>query len=210
MKTEATLAIERALGYYRPSIMSGIQINKHRNTYSTFEVPVERGATTAGIIDCVMVSEYFGNIKNYRACRAANWRKDLPIAWCKEGHVTAGDCPDRCDSAECKWNIWGKEGMPEILIACIEIKVTAADFKSKNGHNFVGNLNYYAIPLEIFEKIKALVPDDIGILVYYPGGKQRENGTWPYQGLRVKKDATFKEISDNDQKWMLLNVMNRR
>lgn len=47
----------------------------------------------------------------------------------------------------------------------IEIKVTKADFKSKNGHTFIGNKNYYAMPPELYEQVKDKVPKDIGVLV---------------------------------------------
>ena len=34
----------------------------------------------------------------------------------------------------------------EVLIVCVEIKVSLSDFFSRHGHNFVGNANYYAVP----------------------------------------------------------------
>ncbi len=42
--------------------------------------------------------------------------------------------------------------LPEII--CYEIKVTELDFKSKNGHNFSGDYNYYVMPVELYEKLK--------------------------------------------------------
>ena len=49
MKTETTLAIEKALAYYDPAEMCGIKINKFRGRYAAFEVPAECGTTAAGI-----------------------------------------------------------------------------------------------------------------------------------------------------------------
>lgn len=91
-------------------------------------------------------------------------------------------------------------GEPKILIVCFEIKITKADFKSTHGHNFVGNLNYYVVPNSIYNDIKDDVPDGIGIIVYHDNS---------YCGLRRRKDAAYKEMDDNAQKWLLLSVLNR-
>ena len=39
-------------------------------------------------------------------------------------------------------------------IRAFEIKVTKSDFHSKHGHNFVGNLNYYVMPLKLYREVK--------------------------------------------------------
>ena len=88
-----------------------------------------------------------------------------------------------------------------LLLTCIEIKVTKADFKSEHGHNFVGNLNYYAVPEEIYKEIEPLVPEGIGILVYLHKGM--------YQGLRSRRKPTFRPMTDEEQKWLLLSVFKR-
>lgn len=51
---------------------------------------------------------------------------------------------------------------------CYEIKSSVEDYKSKNGHNFIGDFNYYVMPEDIFEKIKDTLPYKVG--VYVPGG----------------------------------------
>ena len=48
---------------------------------------------------------------------------------------------------------------------CFEIKVSVADFHSKSKTTFVGNRNYYAMPLEIYEKVKKEIPAGIGCYV---------------------------------------------
>lgn len=48
---------------------------------------------------------------------------------------------------------------------CYEIKSSVEDFKSKNGHNFIGDYNYYVMPEGVFEKVKHLVPHDVGVLI---------------------------------------------
>lgn len=51
---------------------------------------------------------------------------------------------------------------------CYEIKSCIEDFNSKNGHNFIGDYNYYVMPKEVFEKVKNKIPFAIG--VYCPDG----------------------------------------
>ena len=48
----------------------------------------------------------------------------------------------------------------------VEIKISKSDFKSKNGHNFNGNQNYYAMPEELYDNVKNLIPDNIGVITY--------------------------------------------
>lgn len=50
---------------------------------------------------------------------------------------------------------------------CYEIKSSVADFLSKNGHNFIGDFNYYVMPEDVAESlsVKCQIPYDVGILV---------------------------------------------
>lgn len=48
---------------------------------------------------------------------------------------------------------------------CYEIKSSVEDFHSKNGHNFIGDFNYYVMPLEVYEKVKNEIPFRIGVCV---------------------------------------------
>lgn len=46
---------------------------------------------------------------------------------------------------------------------CYEVKSSVEDFHSKNGHNFIGDFNYYVMPEDVYEKVK----DEIAV----PGGQ---------------------------------------
>jgi hypothetical protein len=48
---------------------------------------------------------------------------------------------------------------------CFEIKVSKSDFHSKAAVTFYGNFNYYAMPRELYEKVKQEIPDGIGVFV---------------------------------------------
>ena len=58
---------------------------------------------------------------------------------------------------------------------CYEIKSSIEDFHSKNGHNFIGDLNYYVMPEEVYEVIGKEIPHYIG--VYIPDSKNYK-GDW--------------------------------
>ena len=48
---------------------------------------------------------------------------------------------------------------------CYEIKSSAEDFRSKNGHNFIGDLNYYVMLDEVFQAVKEQIPCNVGVLI---------------------------------------------
>lgn len=68
---------------------------------------------------------------------------------------------------------------------CFEVKSSVEDFHSKNGHNFLGDFNYYVMPEEVYEKVKNEIPYKIG--VYVPSG-QNYRGEW-YDLKSVKKSS---------------------
>ena len=199
-KTDITVDIEKALRYYAPRELGGITINTSRGRSTAFEVPVECGTNTAGMVDCVRISEYFGDKERTRVCRCHTWKRDgirrMSIN-CPNGIADSDKTPELCDNDKCTWNLLRELGRPKILVQCFEIKISKADFRSKNGHNFVGNLNYYVVPTEFYNGIKDEVPEGVGVILYKAGS------------LRRKQDATFNKMTDEDQKWMILNVLKR-
>lgn len=46
---------------------------------------------------------------------------------------------------------------------CYEIKSSVADFKSKNGHNFIGDYNYYVMPEDVYVSVVDQIPWDVGV-----------------------------------------------
>ena len=49
---------------------------------------------------------------------------------------------------------------------CYEIKSCKNDFKSKNGHNFIGDYNYYIMPKGLYDEVKNQIDYGIGVYVY--------------------------------------------
>ncbi len=66
---------------------------------------------------------------------------------------------------------------------CYEVKSSVEDFHSKNGHNFLGDYNYYVMPEEVFERVKNEIPYYVGVFVPY---KLNYRGKW-YDLKSVKK-----------------------
>lgn len=48
---------------------------------------------------------------------------------------------------------------------CYEVKSSVEDFHSKNGHNFIGDFNYYVMPADVYEKVQKEVPWRVGVFV---------------------------------------------
>lgn len=55
---------------------------------------------------------------------------------------------------------------------CYEIKSSIEDFRSKNGHNFIGDFNYYVMPKEVYDEVEKEIPYYVG--VYVPCGYELE------------------------------------
>ncbi len=202
-KTDLTKQIEQAILDWHPAKIGDIKINTSRREHTALEVVAECGTTRSGIVDAVRVSEYFGDYEHRHICRPAQWRREgiRQGISCELGFHPSKPLPDFCEQTTCRWNGTSEVGTQKILLTCFEIKVTKSDFKSEHGHNFIGNMNYYVVPEEIFKEIYPLVPGEIGILVFYHGEK--------YTGLRTKQKAVFREMSDEDQKWLILSVFKR-
>lgn len=202
-KTELTRQIEQAILDWHPAKIGDIKINTFRGEHTALEVVAECGTTKGGIVDAVRVSEYFGDYERRHICRPAQWRRQgiRQGISCELGNHPAKPLPDFCEQTTCRWNGISDVGRQKVLLTCFEIKVTKSDFKSEHGHNFIGNMNYYAVPEEIYKEIEPYVPHEIGILVFLHNGK--------YTGLRTKRKAVFKEMTDEDQKWLILSVFKR-
>ena len=53
---------------------------------------------------------------------------------------------------------------------CYEIKSSVDDFHSKNGHNFIGDYNYYVMPHDVYVQVSKEIPYEVG--VYCPNGRE--------------------------------------
>lgn len=173
-ETYLTKEIKRSLTDYAPK-MSG----NMRSIRWAEEVNVG-----TGVVDVIRFEDYVESTRIEEGCTGIRPLKSY--------------CETIIDCKECYR--WGKANIKTlgILTTCFEVKISKSDFKSKNGHNFVGNLNYYVIPKELYAKVKDLVPDNIGIILYHGHGY-----------LRKKKKSAFQEIDKEDLNRYLYNALKK-
>lgn len=55
------------------------------------------------------------------------------------------------------------------IFRCYEIKISESDFRSKNKLSFLGDYNYFVLPKELYEKVKADIPFGIGVYLFANG-----------------------------------------
>ena len=78
---------------------------------------------------------------------------------------------------------------------CYEIKSSVDDFKSKNGHNFIGDYNYYVMPKEVYEEVSANIPWNVG--VYVPCEISLRKGCYILECVKkAKRKDRIKPVSE--------------
>lgn len=110
-------------------------------------------------------------------------KRDPRIYWAKEvtfDYATAD--PIRVDYMKFKPVNNTVGGIEKGDFYCYEIKSSVDDFNSPNGHNFIGDFNYYVMKEEIYEQVKDKIPYRIG--VYIPG----EDGKLKIKRKAIRKD----------------------
>lgn len=75
---------------------------------------------------------------------------------------------------------------------CYEIKSSIEDFHSKNGHNFIGDLNYYVMPEVVYQSVKDQIPYHVGVFI---------PGRW---GLECIKKAKRKDRERSINEMLLM------
>lgn len=110
-----------------------------------------------------------------------NLTKEIEIAIAKETSEWFG-----CPEVTIGW--YGKQRVDFMtmdfkdIFRCYEIKISKSDFKSKHGHNFVGNFNYYVIPKELYVEVEKEIPKHIGVY------------TWNGRNLKLTKRPRKQEL----------------
>jgi len=152
----------------------------------------EEVRTPTGFVDVIRFEDYIANNKSY-CSREHPSTQFIPAQSCK---IPGNAFP----CAECRGCVYHKHIYElGILTTCFEVKITVSDFKSENGHNFHGNRNYYAVPVEIYDKIESLTPPGIGIIGFYPESHR----------MIVKRECEHREISYEDLAYMLYDALKK-
>jgi hypothetical protein len=80
---------------------------------------------------------------------------------------------------------------------CYEIKSSLEDFRSKNGHNFIGDYNYYVIPENVYEHVEKEIPFGIGALI-------ERKDSFGNHYLELKKKARRKDRNKSVSEMLLM------
>ena len=210
MKTKLTQNIEKALCSYRPAKLGELHLNYMRKQYMEFEVPVTHATIQDGLVDAVWVAEGFIDRHEDRCCRYphhlhTNYMPSVTRLCDDDFTAVKKNAHIPCDKKDCWYNspiICQKEVTPVI---CFEIKVTKSDFHSKHGHNFVGNLNYYVMPYQLYKEVKDEIPEGIGCVTYHYNNEEDVGK------LRHQKASNYNnEIDTNLYPKVLHTVLNKK
>lgn len=88
------------------------------------------------------------------------------------------------------------DGIEQGAFYCYEVKSSVEDFHSPNGHNFLGDYNYYVMPEEVYEQVKEEIQDRYNgyVGVYMPD----------WDGLSCVKKAKRKERERSTEEMLLM------
>lgn len=195
METELTKKMKRGLVGFKPEMPTNMRTIRF----------AEEVWTPTGIVDFIRFEDY--KERDYSFCSVIDYNK-FDESWQKtwrnmHPNSRLGECKIKGETypnKHCKGCFWNSRTYDVgMLVTCYECKITLQDFKSKNGHNFCGNKNYYVVPNDIYPEIKELVPIEIGIIAYYP-----ETNSY-----RVKKESSFRKISHELKEKLLYNAMKK-
>lgn len=194
MESELTKRIKHACRGFKPEMPTQMRTIRY----------AEEVWTPSGIVDVIRFEDYIEGDSSF--CALIDY-KTFDKIYQKRLELLSNEQLGSCKingahfpNKECQGCVW-KRSIHEIgmLVTCYEVKISVSDFKSSNGHNFHGNKNYYAVDSRIYEDIKDLVPDDIGIIVFYEATG----------AMRVKKECKFKEISYELKTDLLYNALKK-
>ncbi len=69
--------------------------------------------------------------------------------------------------------VGGVSGIEKGIFICYEVKSCRADFESGFGRNFIGEKNYFVMPMATYKEVMKDIPHSIGVLVPVPAGADR-------------------------------------
>lgn len=193
METELTKKIKNACHFFKPEMPTKLRTIRY----------ADEVWTPTGIVDVIRFEDCIANDRSFCATIEYQGFDAKYQEYLKTIAPHIGDCKfpgNKFPNSHCTGCVFHRHvhdiGM---LVTCYEVKISVSDFKSKNGHNFWGNKNYYAVDSRIYESIKSLAPDDIGIIVYY-----EKTDT-----MRIKKECAYKEISFETKTQLLYDALKK-
>ena len=190
METALTSNIKARLHNFKPEMASSMRTIRW----------ADEVCTPTGYVDTIRFEDYVEQDDSYCA-RISPQAKDIERLPALEGGLRQCKQPGgQFGQKRCRGCVYRRTCYTlGILVTCFEVKITVSDFKSKNGHNFHGHRNYYAVPVGIADKVLPLVPEDVGLLVYYP-----ESGH-----ITVRKECVRRELEEEMVSYLLYNALKK-
>lgn len=65
-------------------------------------------------------------------------------------------------------------GIEKGIFVCYEVKSCKADFKSGFGRNFIGEKNYFVMPVSLYSELQKELPHGVGVLCPIPKSSYKE------------------------------------
>ena len=195
METQLTKNMKRGIRCFKPEMPTQMRVIRS----------AEEVWTPTGIVDVIRFEDY--KARDYSFCSVIDYEK-FDKKWQEtwrgmHPEQKLGQCKiqgETYPNKHCKGCFWHTHSYEVgMLITCYECKITLQDFKSEHGHNFHGNKNYYVVPRDLVDKIKDLVPNDIGIIAYF----EKTNR------FRIIKEAVFKEVEKDVKIQLLYNALGK-
>lgn len=189
METELTKTIKKLTHTYRPKMGTKTKANDAGRTIRW----ADEVWTPHGIVDSIRFEDYI--VSRHEDCK-----KERNGDSCK-----MEDCTH--PNQNCRGCIYLHRDDPVIgmMITAFEVKISKADFKSKNGHNIdnpdmpIANENYYCVPKELIGDIEFLVPEHCGILAYTGNGlREYRKPAW----LNVPDETKIMLLYNSLKKWV--------
>ena len=95
-------------------------------------------------------------------------------------------------------------GIEKGIFICYEVKSCKADFESGFGKNFIGEKNYFVMPMKLYKEIATDIPHNVGVLVpipkYMDKYEEYENPTeltlemnWKLVAIKPAREVTRKK-----------------
>ena len=190
METQLTKAIKTATHYFSPKLNAVMRTIRW----------ADEVWTPTGIVDSIRFEDYYAS--NELICRIIDHER-LQRDPCIDSTKALGKCfrdgSDRVEEIKCKSCVYkARSWTVGMMITCYEVKITYSDFKSKNGHNFHGNENYYVAPVDLAKRIAKEVADDIGVIAYHESGN-----------MRIVKRCLWREVDDASKIKLLYNAFKK-
>lgn len=89
---------------------------------------------------------------------------------------------------------------------CYEVKSSVEDFHSINGHNFIGDFNYYVMPEEAYAAVSAEIPYGVGVLI---PAEKNHFGDWYDMKVVKKSKRKNRERPVSEMLLMMFRSANR-